>query len=364
MYDLDAIRAAHPIIETVRDAGVDLRRTGRRLAGRCPFHEDHAPSFVVYPDTGSYFCYGCNVGGDVIDFVVRLHHTDFKETVARLSTSRAGGGNSHSLPANVTRFRPRGSAAPGLSGGERTIVEATVEHYAGTLTRYADVRSYLLNRGVGLDTARRLRLGYAGGGLTAHLAERLLSLDTAQRLGLLSGERETFAGRVIIPDLDARGRAHWLTGRTLGDGIPRYLNVRVASPLLGISQARLLGDRAVIVTEGPFDWLTARGWGISAVALLGTHASRDALRALQSFRRVYLALDNDGPGRRAAIALASDLGSRVAVVRLPHRIHDLNELGCQRDGRAVFVRSLHEARTGMEESWPSTTARDPRARAA
>jgi len=364
VYDLDAIRAAHPILEAARDAGLDLRRTGRRLAGRCPFHEDRAPSLVIYPDTGSYFCYGCNVGGDVIDFVGRLQRLGFKETVELLSASGADGANARPLPANVTRFRPRRGAAPDLSGDERTVVEATVEHYAGMLTRYPDVRSYLLNRGVALDTARRLRLGYGGGGLARHLVDRGLSLDTAQRLGLLSAGREAFAGRVIVPDLDAGGRARWLTGRALGDGTPRYLNIRVASPLLGLSQARLAGNRAVIVTEGPFDWITARGWSISAVALLGTHGSRDALRALAGFRRVYLALDTDGPGRGAALTLASDLGSRATVVELPRGIHDLNELGRRRDGRAVFVRSLHEARARMEESWQSPVVRDPRDRAA
>ena len=360
MYDLDAIRVAHPIVETVCDAGVDLRRTGQRLAGRCPFHEDRAPSLVVYAETGSYFCFGCHVGGDVIDFVGRLHRTTFKETVAQLSASA---GARPRLPANVTRF-PSRSTTPGVSPDELAIIEAAVEHYANALIRYADVRAYLLERGVDLTTAQRLRLGYAAGGLARRLTERRMSLDVAQRLGLLAGDREPFAGRVIVPDLDAGGRARWLTGRALGESGPRYLNLRVPSPLLGLSTARLRGEQAVIVVEGPFDWLTARCWGLPAVALLGTHASRDALLALRGFRGVYVALDADGPGRRAAVALAADLGLRATIVALPHGIHDRNELGRRREGRALFVRSLREYRLRMEESWSSLTIPDPRARAA
>ena len=126
----------------------------------------------------------------------------------------------------------------------------------------------------------------------------------------------------------------------------------------------LANARAVVVTEGPFDWLTACSWGLHAVALLGTHASRDALCALRSFRRVYLALDADGAGRRATAQLASALGARAVVVPLPEGVHDLNELGCRRGGRDAFLRSLYEARARMEESWPKSTERDHSARAA
>ncbi|RJQ07863.1 MAG: hypothetical protein C4558_09060 [Dehalococcoidia bacterium] len=360
MYDLDAIRTAHPIVETVCDAGVELRRSGRRFAGRCPFHADGAPSLMVYPETGSYFCFGCNTGGDVIDFVGRLRRTGFKETVEYLSQH---GLELDHLPTNVTRL-PSRTVFPALTAEELATVDAAATYYAGMLNRYTDVRAYLADRGVGSDLARRLRLGYGGRGLAAHLRSRGLPLDPARRIGLLDGEREPFTGRVVIPDLDAGGHARWLTGRTLGSGSPRYLNLRAPAPLLGLRRAQLRGDRAVIVTEGPFDWLTGCGWELSAVALLGTHASRDALAALHGFRRVYLALDADGPGRHAARALASDLGERATIVDLPRGIHDLNELGQRRDGRTAFLRSLHASHARMEETWSSTTHSNPRARAA
>ncbi len=101
-----------------------------------------------------------------------------------------------------------------------------------------------------------------------------------------------------------------------------------------------------------------------AVALLGTHASRDSLFALRSFRRVCLALDADGAGRRATAQLASALGARAIVVPLPAGTNDLSELGRRRNGRDAFLHSLFEARTRLEQPWSNTPTRDRSARAA
>ncbi len=344
MHDVAAIRAAHPIAETVVSAGVELRPSGRRLTGHCPFHRDRNPSFVVYPDTASWFCYGCHAGGDVIDFVARLRGTSFRETAALLSQALPA------LPANVVRLPPR-PPAERLDAASLAVIEATVAHYERALPKYRDVRSYLASRGISMETARRLRLGYAAGGLARQLCSSGLRLDVAVRLGLIAGDREAFTGRIVVPDLDVQGRATWLTGRALAGNGPRYLNLRAPSPLLGMAQASQVSSDAVVVVEGPFDWLTACEWEIPAVALVGTHASRRSLAALRGFRTVYLALDADGPGCRASAQLASALGGRALTVALPGGVHDLNELGQQRGGRDVVLRALAAARTRQEESW-------------
>ena len=358
MYDVDAIRAAHPITETVRDAGVELRQSGRRLAGRCPFHRDRQPSLVVYPATRSWFCYGCGAGGDVIDFVARFRGTGFRETAEFLGGSALAA----PVPAKVVRLS-RPPVMRAVAAEEVAVVEAAIEHYERA-TDARRVRRYLGERGVDAATAQAFRIGYAAGGLARYLHERGIDVRVAEQLGLVSRGRESFAGRVVIPDLDGEGRARWLTGRALDDREPRYLNLRAPVPLLGLARARSLGARAVVVTEGPFDWLAACGWGMHAVALLGTHASRDALAALRAFRRVYLALDADGAGHRAAARIAAELGPRAVVVPLPAGAHDLGELGRRRDGREAFLRSLHQARTRMEDSWPRAMTRDQGARAA
>lgn len=162
--------------------------------------------------------------------------------------------------------------------------------------------------------------------------------------------------RLIVPDLDAEGRATWLVGRRLSGQGPRYLNLRTATPLLGLEQARLVGTEAVVVVEGPFDWLTLCEWGVPGVALLGTHASHEALQALAGFRSVCLALDADAPGQRATDAIGERLGSRARRVPLPRGAHDLNELGQRRGGRDAFLAALAAARSRKETTWQSTRA--------
>ena len=359
LYDIEAIRAAHPIAHAVSGSGVELRRSGRRLVGLCPFHEDRTPSLVVYEETSSYFCFGCDAGGDVFDFVGRLHGTAFRETAALLAGSAGGG-------------RPPPDAAPpplrrsirAVAADEAAVIEDAASLYAGQYGRSREARSYVRSRGIDDGVAAGLRVGFTGGGLARHLERSRLGLETARGLGLLTGDRDTLSGRIVVPDLDARGLATWLTARSLDGREPRYLNLRLPSPLLGLAQVRRAGSSAVVVTEGPFDWLTLCAWRLPGVALLGTHVSREALAALRSLGRVYLALDADDPGRLAADRLVSALKTRAIVVPLPGGAHDISELGRRRDGRAAFLRSLHEAREREKESWLRSVDAERRARAA
>ncbi len=359
LYDIEAIRAAHPIADTVSGAGVKLRRSGRRLVGLCPFHEDRNPSLVVYEETSSYFCFGCDAGGDVFDFVGRLHRIGFRETAALLAGSAGG---EHTPPAAAPPSPLRRSIRV-VTADEAAVIEAAASLYAGQYGRSREARSYLRGRGIDDGVASGLRVGFAGGGLARHLERRGLGLETARALGLLTGDRDTLAGRIVVPDLDARGLATWLTARSFDGREPRYLNLRLPSPLLGLEQVRRAGASAAVVTEGPFDWLTLCAWRLPGVALLGTHVSREALAALRSLGRVYLALDADDPGHLATARLVSALTTRATVVPLPGGAHDLSELGRRRDGRAAFLRSLHEAREREKESW-LTSDGERRARAA
>jgi DNA primase len=155
-----------------------------------------------------------------------------------------------------------------------------------------------------------------------------------------------------VPDLRG-GRATWLTGRSLRQGTPRYLNLRLPKPLLGLG---LVGGDDVLVTEGPFDWLTSIRWGMPSVALLGTHVSRSAAQTLTRFRRVYLALDADEAGRRAASQIAADLHDRGVIVDLPPGIHDLNDLGRLPNGRKAFQRCLELSTGKKERTWDTFDA--------
>ncbi len=345
MYDVVSIRRSNPIEEVAARCGVDLRSAGRRLVGSCPFHRDGRPSLVVYPANQSYFCFGCGAGGDVIDFVARLHGVGFKEAAAMLAGPERQQRHDRS---KVVRL-PTLARPAALSPTEAEVIDAAVRFYHDALWQSGDALAYLAARGVSPATARRYRLGFGCRGLAEYLRSRGLSLAAARSGGLLSGERDTMLGRIVIPDL-RDGRAAWLTGRSVDGRDPRYLNLRAATPLLGLD---LLRSEQVVVTEGPFDWLTAVQWGLPAVALLGTRVSRSAVQALARFQRVYVALDNDEAGRRAAAQLAAELTGQALIVDLSPGIHDLNDLGRLPDGRRAFLSCLQEANDGKEKRWDS-----------
>jgi DNA primase len=351
MYDVLSIRRANPIEEMIARSGVPLRPAGQRLVGACPFHADDRPSLVVYPHNESYFCFGCGAGGDVIDFVARLHRVGFREAAAMLSASSTQYEDSSSRGRTVVSIASRSEDEP-LTESEATVVEAAAAFYHDALWRSREALTYLETRGIDRNTARRCRLGFGHPGLAEHFRRRGLSLAAANRVGLLAGDAETLIGRVVVPDL-RDGRGTWLTGRYLGQSTPRYLNLRLPKPLLGLG---LVGGDEVMVTEGPFDWLTALQWRLPAVALLGTHVSRQAVQALARFRRVYLALDSDEPGRRAASQIAADLHGRGVIVDLPLGVHDLNDLGRLANGLKAFQRCIELSTGKKERTWDTFDA--------
>lgn len=318
---------------------------GSRHTGVCPFHGDTRPSLIVYPATQSYYCFGCGAGGDVIDFVARLNKVGFRDAVEMLcgrSVQRATVSPVHCV-----------AEAPSVDRDDAArVVEAAVDFYHGALWRTPKALAYLRSRGVREATIHDCRLGFGAPGLSTHLGASGIDPGLAESLGLLKGKKECFAGRVIIPDI-VGGRATWLTGRRLDEREPRYLNLRTEKPILGLD--RVKGD-AVILVEGPFDWLTAVGWGFDTAALLGTRVSERLLRQLDRFSQVYLALDNDDAGRAAMQDLAEVLGPRAIPVHLPAGVCDVSALA-QEGGRPAFIscimRATSEARARQSQCEPA-----------
>ncbi|MCC6387426.1 MAG: toprim domain-containing protein [Dehalococcoidia bacterium] len=332
MHDTEGIRRDHPIADVAVAAGLELRRTAGRLAATCPFHGDSKPSLVIYPSTRSYYCFGCGAGGDVLDFVSRLHSVPFKEAAALLQGSPL-------TPIRPVRFAAA-TAPPVVDPAmAATLIEAAVAFYEAAIWTQPKVLAYLASRGVARTTVRRYRLGFGIRGLVDELRRQDLDIEAAEQLGLLNGGRERFVGRVVIPDL-VGGRPTWFTGRRLDDREPRYLNLRLPKPILGLASAR---GEAIALTEGPFDWLTAVGWGFWSVALLGTHITQRSAELLEQFEEVYLVLDADDAGRQATREWCERLGDRAIPVALPPDVTDLNGLGARVDGRQVFTRLILQA---------------------
>lgn len=345
--DTHALKRDHAVDHVVARYGIELRPAGKALVGRCPLHPDGGrPNLHVYPANGSWFCYRCAVGGDVISFVERVERLGFRDAVDRLRAT-TGAGFAAAAPAYRPIRRQWGRRPTGAGGGrnERACLAAAVELYHNRLLTEPGALAYVEGRGLERATIERYRIGYAAGGeLAAYLRWRRLPAGAAVRVGLLGrGGREFLAGRVVVPEL-RDGRPVWIVGRTIDPYAsgPKYLGLPGPKPVFGWEEA--VGSATVVLTEGVFDLLALRQWHLPALALVGTYVRPEVLRAIGArFGRFLLALDADEAGDAAAAALERVLGSRAVRVTLPEGVKDVADLALRPEGRLLFTRALSAA---------------------
>ena len=338
--DIPELKARHPLGDAVEAAGIALMGRGRVRQGVCPFHDEAEGSFTVYGDSQRYYCFGCGAGGDVLDFVGRMEGLTLPQAIHRLAD---GSTPQVPAPSHRTASTQRGTA-PAIPPRDPALLTAAARFYGGHLRRSRAAMQYLASRGIGLDTARRLGLGYApGNGLREHLQAAGFTATRVRASGLfLEGGAERFAGMVVVPDT-ANGLVRWLAGRAVDGNVkPRFQALPGPKPVLGLAR---LGPAPswVVLTEGVFDWLTLTLWGHPAVAALGTQGMDKVAAALRGCPRVFLAFDNDDAGNAAAESVRQLLGNRAAVVNLPQGVGDVGELATLPDGRLRFPRLLARA---------------------
>jgi DNA primase len=241
--DADALKLAHPIEDVVARFGIEVRRQGHALVGRCPLHHDRGrPNLHVWPASRSWYCFRCSTGGDVIRWVQLVEQVNFREAVERIDNGVQGEPRTlaacdrHALPPRLEERDPR----------EAVVLQAATMLYHQRLLSDATAMAYLTRRGIDRATVEACRVGYvAGDQLVPYLAWRRLGIEPALRVGLLGRNgREFLAGRIVVPDLHG-GEPVWLVGRllesaTLGDETPdpppRYLCLPGSKPLLGLEQ--------------------------------------------------------------------------------------------------------------------------------
>ena len=337
--DIPALKARHPLGDTVEAAGVQLRGRGRVRQGVCPFHDEMEGSFTVYADSERFYCFGCGEGGDVLDFIQRAENLSLPEAVARLDGSPGLAPRAAIRPAGTRR--PRSAALPPR---DPSLLTAAARFYAGRLRRSSEAREYLASRGVGPVAAARLGLGYSpGGGLRQALESFGFTADRIRDSGLfMERGSERFAGMVVVPDASG-ALVRWLVGRALNPDVkPRFQALPGPKPVLGLGRLGPTPPLAV-VAEGVFDWLALTGWGLPACAALGTQGVERIASALRGCPRVFLAFDNDDAGREATERLLTLLGRRAAAVTLPRGVGDVGELAALPHGHAVFLRLREQA---------------------
>lgn len=313
MSTIDEIKSKIDIVDLVSEAGVKLRKAGRNQTGFCPFHDNkHTPSFVVWPESGTWRCFGaCNEGGDIFKFVMKREGIDFKEALQKLAL-RAG--------VEVQQIQRETPQQREAYDHLRTLLEDAVVYYRSHLFNNHEILNYLRQkRGLTDSTIETFGLGYAPHGydnLIKHFSGKYLPQDLVDA-GMLSerdsgGHYDRFRNRIMIPIRDENGKMAGFGARIVDpNDNPKFLNSPETAIftkghlLYGLDRARKpirAADQAVIV-EGYLDVIALHQAGYeNVVSPMGTALTEDQLRLLKrSTRKIVLALDPDVAGQKAVL---------------------------------------------------------------
>ncbi len=301
-----------------------LKRAGRLEKGLCPFHNEKTPSFTVYPESQSFYCFGCGAGGDAITFVKRIQNLEYTEAV-RFLAQRAG------MP-----LPDEDDAAAKQRSRLLAINRETARFYAGILNEEAgkDARAYLRGRALGDKTIRRFGLGFAPDAFGA-LRDTLKSKGFAEGELLLAGvckqsEKggvyDTFRNRVIFPIMDLRGNVIAFGGRKMADVDfgPKYLNspeTRVfhkSRSLYALNQAKKSVSKRYLLAEGYMDVISLHQAGFdTAVATLGTAITDEQAKLISDYAdEVVICYDADEAGQKATAKAIDKFGRTPVKVRV------------------------------------------------
>lgn len=309
---------------------VNLRRRGTTMNGLCPFHNEKTPSFTVYLETQSFYCFGCGAGGDVITFIRRIENLGYIDAVKSLA-QRAG------------MALPEDGFDDAISKRRRRILEANREaarffHNELMSEKGRACLDYYLGRGYSMGTIRRFGMGYAPDDWRA-LYNHLHSLGYTPgelvdanlvRKSEKNGKvnyYDNFRNRAMIPIIDVRGNVVAFGGRVLDDSKPKYINTsdtlvyKKGSGVFALNLAKDSGERSLIITEGYMDTIALHQAGFkNTIACLGTALPDEQVNLISRYAdEVLLAYDSDEAGQKAvrrAIQAFSKTGVKVRVLAL------------------------------------------------
>jgi DNA primase len=327
---VDEIKDRLDIVEVIAPYVPSLKKTGRNFKGLCPFHQEKTPSFIVFPDSQRWYCFGaCATGGDIFTFIQKIENVDFGEALKMLA-QRAG--------VELAPRTPQAEAEAEMRQRLYTINAAAAQYFAWLLKSSPvaqHARDYVAKRSIRLETVDQFQLGYAADSWDAlidHLSKRGYSLEDVRLAGLIiqrddrSGYYDRFRNRLMFPICDLQGRVIGFGARALDDSLPKYLNspqtplFEKGAGLYGIDLAKDAIRKAeiVVVVEGYMDVVTAHQAGYTnVVASLGTALTESQLKLAKRFaRRIVLALDADVAGSEATLRgleVAHEALDRTAV---------------------------------------------------
>lgn len=327
MSAIDEIKQRVDIVELI-SRYTPLKKAGSTYKGLCPFHHERTPSFVVFPHTGTWHCFGaCSTGGDVFTFLMKQEQLEFREALEMLA--RETGVSLES--SQDESYRHRTTLYEVNAAAATYFTQILREHPAAQ-----PARSYLERRGIDRATAEQFQLGYAldsWDSLRDHLSAAGYSLELQLEAGLVKRheERESiydaFRARVMIPIRDRQGRVIGFGGRVLDDRQPKYLNTgetpifHKSRVVFGLDQAyRSIRERGMaVIVEGYMDVIAAHQHGFTnVVACMGTALTAEQLQQLQRYTDHFvLALDADSAGQQATIRGLNQARQALGRIRKP-----------------------------------------------
>ena len=315
-------------ITDVVSSYVQLKRKGRLLGGLCPFHNEKTPSFYVYPDTQSYYCFGCGAGGDVITFIKQINNLDYLEAV-KLLAGRAG------MPEpteddKVGRMRSR------ILSINRDAARFFHQCLNGQDENARAARAYWRRRGLDDKTIVRFGLGYAPDDFKAtylHLRSKGYTDEELLESGLVKVSEKgniynLFRNRVMTPIFDLRGNVIAFGGRVLDDSKPKYINspetlvYKKSKVMFAMQLAKKSVNKRFVLCEGYMDVISMQSAGIdTAVCACGTALTQEQVKLLSEYaEEVVLCYDSDEAGQKAtarSLELFRNTSLKVRVLQIP-----------------------------------------------
>lgn len=313
-------------IEDVLSSYITVKRMGRSSKALCPFHSEKTPSFVIYPDNQSFYCFGCGAGGDVISFIMRVENVEYVEAVkilaARVGLAVPDGDNDDVVDKKAVVYEINKEAAKFFHKCLRSPIGK-------------DGMDYFKSRRLSDKAITEYGLGYAPNSwdsLLCHLKQASFTEEDILASAVVAkGQKgnlyDQFRNRVIFPIIDLRKNVIGFGGRVLDDSKPKYLNspdtpvFKKSRNLFSLNFAKNSGKDTIILAEGYMDVIAISSAGFrNTVATLGTSLTEEQARLMGKYAKdVVIAYDSDKAGQAAtlrAINLLADAGLRARVLKL------------------------------------------------
>ena len=307
---------------------VQLKRKGRLYSGLCPFHSEKTPSFYVYPDTQSFYCFGCGAGGSAVSFMQKMDNISYTEAV-KLLGERAG------MPA-PTEDDKTGRLRGRILSMNKEAARFFHACLNSTVKEARQARAYWRRRGLDDKTIVKFGLGYApddGQALYQYLRDKGYNQQELDASGLFKRSQSgriycLFWKRVITPIFDLRGNVIAFGGRVLDDSKPKYVNspetlvYHKSDTVFALQLAKRSAARRYVLCEGYMDVITMQQAGIdTAVCACGTALTPDQVRLISQYaEEVILCYDSDEAGQKAtlrSLELFRSSPVKVGVLQIP-----------------------------------------------